>query len=242
MARVAAATTLEAATEGGDMKVREVMTENVFTVTADAPLKVVATRMLEYGVSGLPVVDGDRVLGVVSETDVLFKERTAPERKGVVDWLVHYAEDPPRAKLEARTAGQAMTTPAVTIASGRPVADAAALMLDLSIDRLPVVDGGRLVGIVTRADLVRMFTRADDVVEREIREEGILRRFWAGPTNITVTVTDGNVVLEGGAATQDLAESIVEFAERTPGVVSVESKLTWPKKKTKAAPRSGAAV
>jgi acetoin utilization protein AcuB len=98
------------------MKVSDVMTDKVFTATPDTPLKVVATRMLEYGVTGMPVVRGDEVLGVISQTDILFKERTAPDRKGVVDWLVHYGEDPPLAKLEARTAGDAMTTPAVTIA------------------------------------------------------------------------------------------------------------------------------
>jgi CBS domain-containing protein len=212
------------------MKVSDVMTENVFTVTEDTPLKVVATRMLEYGVSGLPVVDGDRVLGVVSETDILFKERPAPERKGVVDWLVHYGEDPPLAKLDARTAGESMTTPPVTIASGRSVADAAQLMLDLRIDRLPVVDSGRLVGIVTRADLVRAFSRDDEVIEREIREDGILKRFWMGPSNVTVSIEDGNVVLEGKVESQDLAESIVSFAESTPGVVSVVSQLTWPRR------------
>jgi CBS domain-containing protein len=142
------------------MKVSDVMTERVFTVTPDMPLRLVATRMLEYGISGMPVVDGERVLGVISETDILFKERVAPERKGVVDWLVHYAEDPPQRKLDASTAGEAMTTPAVTIAPRRSVADAAALMLELSIDRLPVVEGGELVGIVTRADLVRDFAGA----------------------------------------------------------------------------------
>jgi CBS domain-containing protein len=210
------------------MKVSDVMTENVFTATADTPLKVVATRMLEYGVSGMPVVDGDRVLGVISETDILFKERTAPERKGVVDWLVHYADDPPQAKLDARTAGEAMTTPAVTIASGRSVADAAALMLELRIDRLPVVDSGRLVGIVTRADLVRAFTRDDREIERDIREDGIFRRFWIGPSTVATTVEQGNVLLEGKVDTQELAEAIVAFAEQTPGVVSVESKLKWP--------------
>lgn len=222
------------------MKVSDVMTENVFTVTAKTPLKVVANRMLEYGVSGMPVVAGGRVLGVISETDILFKERTAPDRKGLVDWLVHYAEDPPPAKLIARTAGQAMTTPAVTIAPGRPVADAAALMLDLGIDRLPVVDSGGLVGIVTRADIVRAFARADDVIECEIREEGIVRRFWLGPANVTIMVDDGDVVLEGHVGTKELAESIVDFAARTPGVVSVESRLTWPKKR--AARRAKAAA
>jgi CBS domain-containing protein len=210
------------------MKVSDVMTENVFTVAVDTPLKTVATRMLEYGVSGMPVVVGERVLGVISETDILFKERTVPDRKGVVDWLMHYGEDPPLAKLDARTAGEAMTTPAVTIASGRSVADAAALMLDLSIDRLPVVDAGRLVGIVTRTDLVRAFTRKDGEIAGEIRRGGMLQRLWLDPDQLNIRVDAGNVVLEGQVDTQDLAESLVRFAAQTPGVVSVESRLTWP--------------
>jgi CBS domain-containing protein len=139
------------------MKVRDIMTVNVFTVTPDTPLTVVATRMLEYGVSGLPVVEDGRVVGVVSETDILYKERPAPEREGLVDWLTHYPDDPPRAKLEARTARGAMTSPAVTTVPERRVSDAAALMLDLGIDRLPVVSGGLLAGIITRTDIVRAF-------------------------------------------------------------------------------------
>lgn len=216
------------------MKIGDIMTTKVFAVEADTPLKEVATRMLEYGISGMPVADGDRVLGVVSETDILFKERSAPERQGLVDWLVHYGEDPPQAKLEARTAGEAMTSPAVTIASGRSVADAAELMLDLRVDRLPVVDGGRLVGIVTRTDLVRVFTRGDEELEREIREEGIIKRLWMSSDRVKISVDQGNVVLTGRVDTEELAESIVSFAERVPGVVSVESKLSWPGK-TKAA-------
>jgi len=143
------------------MKVSDVMTENVFTVTRDTPLRLVAQRMLEYGVSGMPVVEDGRVLGVVSETDILFKERSLPERESLADWLAHYPDDPPRAKLEARTAGEAMTAPAVVVAPGRSVSDAAALMLDLGIDRLPVVSGGLLAGIVTRADIVRAFAGDD---------------------------------------------------------------------------------
>ncbi len=218
------------------MKIGDIMTTKVFAVEADTPLKEVATRMLEYGISGMPVADGDRVLGVVSETDILFKERSAPERDGLVDWLVHYGEDPPQAKLEARTAGEAMTTPAVTIGSGRSVADAAELMLDLRIDRLPVVDSGCLVGIVTRTDLVRVFTRGDDEVEREIREDGIIKRLWMSSDRVKISVDQGNVVLTGRVDTEELVESIVSFAERVPGVVSVESKLTWPGK-TKASRR-----
>jgi CBS domain-containing protein len=223
------------------MLIRDVMTENVFTVTADTPLKVVATRMLEYGVSGMPVVEEeDHVVGVVSETDILFKERSAPDRTGLVDWLVHYGEDPPLAKLDARTAGDSMTTPAVTIPSGRSVEDAATLMLDLRVDRLPVVDSGHLVGIVTRTDLVRAFTRSDDVIADEIREQGLLRRFWVGPSSVVLDVEQGNVVLEGRVDTEDLADAIVDYVGRIPGVVSVESKLTWPGKKRRSVAKTPA--
>jgi CBS domain-containing protein len=211
------------------MRIREIMSEVVFTVSRDTPLKVVAERMLQYGISGMPVVDDTgRVVGVVSETDILFKERPAPQRHAVLDWLAHYGDDPPAAKLAARTAGDAMTTPAVTIAPGRLVADAAKLMLDLGIDRLPVVSGDELVGIVTRADLARAFTRDDQEIQREISEGGIVKHFWIVPDNVKVIVQDGNVKLEGELDDEAQAEALIRFAERTPGTVSIESRLTWP--------------
>ena len=211
------------------MKVRDVMTTNVFTVAPDMPLKEVATRMLEYGISGLPVVDDEQnVVGVLSETDILYKETTAPKRDGLVDWLVHYGEDPPAAKLNARTARQAMTTPAVTITPRRSVADAAELMLEVGIDRLPVVDAGELVGIVTRADLVRAFTRGDEEVEREIKEDVLLATLWMNPADVRIHVKDGYVTLEGRVEDEGVAEQILHFAQRVPGVVVVEARLTWP--------------
>jgi CBS domain-containing protein len=211
------------------MKVSDVMTMKVFTATRDMPLRLAATRMLEYGISGMPVVEGERVVGVVSETDILFKERSAPDRQGLVDWLVHYGEDPPAAKLAARTVGEAMTTPAVTIGPGKLVAEAAELMLDLRIDRLPVVNAGELVGIVTRADLVRAFTRKDEEIEREIRDEVILKTLWVNPTRVKVQVEEGCVTLEGRVDNEGVAEQIVHFVQRVPGVVSIEPRLTWPR-------------
>jgi CBS domain-containing protein len=211
------------------MKVRDIMTTNVFTATADMPLKEVATRMLEYGISGLPVVDEEQgVVGVLSETDILYKEMTAPKRDGLVDWLVHYGEDPPTAKLNARTAGQAMTSPAVTITPRRSVAEAAELMLELGIDRLPVVDGRELIGIVTRADLVRAFTRKDEEIERELKREVLLGKLWIDPADVRVHVKDGYVTLEGRVDDEGVAEQILHFAQRVPGVVVVEPRLTWP--------------
>jgi CBS domain-containing protein len=229
MATLEARATLEPERKEEVMKVSDVMTTKVFTATRDMPLRLAATRILEYGISGMPVVDGERVLGVLSETDILFKERTAPDRQGLVDWLVHYGEDPPAAKLAARTVGDAMTTPAVTIGSGKLVAEAAELMLDLRIDRLPVVDAGELVGIVTRADLVRAFTRKDEEIEREIRDEVILKTLWVNPTRVKVHVEDGCVTLEGRVDNEGVAEQIVHFVQRVPGVVSIEPRLTWPR-------------
>jgi CBS domain-containing protein len=210
------------------MKVADVMTEDVFTTSPGTPLREVAEKMLQYGISGMPVVDAEGyVVGVVSETDILFKERVAPERDGLVDWLVHYGEDPPAAKLAARTVGQAMSSPAVTIKSRRSVAEAAALMLDLDVTRLPVVDGDRLVGIVTRTDLVRAFTRADRELEREIREDLILKALWASPGRVAVNVQEGQVVLEGDVDNEDAARYLETHAARVPGVISVDSRLRW---------------
>ena len=210
------------------MRVRDVMTEQVFTVERETPLKVVGARMLQYGISGMPVVEDGRVVGVVSETDILFKERPAPERRTMLDWLAHYGEDPPEAKLAARTAGEAMTTPAVTIAPSRAVSDAAALMLDVGVDRLPVVSGDELVGIVTRADLVRAFIRSDSEIERELSDDGVLRHFWIASDNVKVSVHDGNIHLDGELDDEEQAEAIVRFADRIPGTVSIDSHLTWP--------------
>jgi CBS domain-containing protein len=210
------------------MRVADVMTEKVFTAPPDLPLKKVADQMLQYGISGLPVMDAEeRVIGVISETDILFKERFAPQREGLVDWLVHYGEDPPAAKLAARTVGEAMTSPAVTVKSRRSVAEAAALMLDLDVTRLPVVDGDRLVGIVTRTDLVRAFTRDDRELEREIREDVILKTLWTSPERVIVRAQGGQVVLEGDVETEDAAQCLETYAARVPGVVSVDSRLTW---------------
>jgi CBS domain-containing protein len=121
-----------------------------------------------------------------------------------------------------------MTAPAVTIGSRKLVSEAAALMLDLRIDRLPVVEGEELIGILTRADLVRAFTRTDNEIEREISEEVILGGLWVSPSRVKVEVDDGSVLLEGEVDNESLAAQIVRSVESVPGVVSVESRLMWP--------------
>jgi CBS domain-containing protein len=203
------------------MRVRDVMCADVVTVAPETPLKDVAALMLQHRISGVPVLDGVRVVGIVSETDILFKERVAPTRSGLLDWLLRYGDERSEIKLDARTAAEAMTAPAVTTREDARLTDVASTLLDLGIDRLPVVEDRRLVGIVTRSDLVRAFVRSDDELEREIREDVLLKTMWAPPDDFAVTVRDGHVLLEGTAIDHGRAELITDLVRRVPGVVSV---------------------
>jgi len=184
------------------MRVRDVMTSDVTAVPPGESLKDVAKLMLERRVSGVPVVDAEGdVLGVVSETDL----------------LSHHGH----------VAGEAMTSPAVTIAPARPLAVAADLMIERGVNRLPVVDAGKLVGILTRADLVRAFVRSDAEIAREIRED-VLGNVMLLPENaVAVEVEDGDVALTGELGRRTQAELLPKLARRVAGVLEVRSRLTW---------------
>lgn len=211
------------------MKVKEIMIQEVETVSPETPLKDAARLLAVNHFSGLPVVDSDRnVLGVLSEADILVKEGRPEERHGLLHWLLDPDDPSLHDKLEAKTAGEAMTAPAITIPDGRPVREAANEMLERGINRLPVVDGeGKLVGLVTRGDLIRAFVRSDTAVKHEIEEDVLQRILWVDdPESITVSVESGTATLEGSVATKDDLELLPRFVERVPGVVSVESKLT----------------
>jgi CBS domain-containing protein len=212
------------------MNVHDVMTSVVITVSPETPLKEVATILTQCGISGVPVVTADdRVVGIVSEGDILYKERGPSERNRTLAWLSAALGRDDRSKLDAQTAAQAMTAPAKTIAPWRPVSVAAAQMLEESVNRLPVVDReSRLVGIVTRADLIRAFARADFDIKREIREEvlehGLLLE---APDAVRVAVKEGKVALGGTVRLRTDAELIPVLVARVPGVVKVDSSITW---------------
>jgi CBS domain-containing protein len=207
-----------------DMKVGQLMTKDVITVAPDTPLRKVAELLATKGISGVPVVAGDELLGVVSEADIVTKEQGAPllpkrrfrHRGGTND------------RLAARTAADAMTSPAVTIEDYRSISGAAQLMGEHGVNRLPVVHNGRLVGILTRADLVRAFARPDTEIAAEIRDDVVERAFWQANDRIRITVADGEVVLRGVVDSKTTAEGIPPAVTRVPGVVSVRSELEWP--------------
>ncbi len=211
------------------MKVQDVMTGDVLTVRTSTSLKEAAAILTERRISGLPVVDAEnRVVGVLSEGDILFKESGAVEKQGFLARLLSMPVPGLELKIAAKTAGEAMSTPALTIGPRRPLTEAANTMIDEGVNRLPVVDeDGKLIGLVTRADLVRAFVRSDEDVAREIREEVIRRTLWIEPDAVEVTVEEGEVHLSGEVETKSDAELIPTFVQRVPGVVSVLSKLRW---------------
>jgi CBS domain-containing protein len=223
------------------MNVRDVMTSHVATVLPTTSLKEVATILAERGISGLPVVDeAGGVVGVVSEGDILFKERGPREPKRALPRLADSSRASADLKLKARTAGEAMTAPAKTIEPWRPVSAAAAQMLDESVNRLPVVDDqGRLVGIVTRADLVRAFVRPDAELEREIREDVLTRALLLETAgDVAVSVDGGKVTLDGFIGKRTDAELVAALVAKIPGVVEVASSIRWREDNTKRQPRS----
>lgn len=210
------------------MRVENVMTRRVIVTGPDTSLKNVARILLEHGVSGLPVVDAEgHVLGVVSETDILVKESaTNAPHLGLVGWPLEEARDLER-KLTAHTAGEAMSSPPIVVDLGFSVVEAAARMLDTGVNRLPVVDGDKLVGIVTRADLVRAFVRPDEQIAREIREDVVRRMLPSSRDGVKVRVEQGEVTLQGRVESKTEAELVEASVARVPGVVAVRSSMTW---------------
>jgi len=211
------------------MKTKDLMTRDVVTAAPEASLKDVAKTLLERGISGMPVCDHEgRVLGVISEADILHKERGRIERGGgPLAWLIDGTPYTDVAKANARTAREAMTAPAITIGPDRPAAAAARLMVEEGVNRLPVVaHDGKLVGIVTRADLVRAFTCSDEEIAEEIREDVLKRALWVEPDTIEVDVSDGEVALYGELATSSDVAVLEKLVEKVPGVVSMRSNVT----------------
>lgn len=212
--------------------VRDVMTTPVFSVTPETPLKEVARLLVTNRISGLPVVDETgQVLGVVSEADFLLKEgghvaaRRRQFRRILGDSRAKAAAR--QAKIGAITAGEAMTSPAATIGADQTTTAAATIMVDRDINRLPVVEDGRLIGIVSRADLVRAFVRSDEQLAETIRHDVLLRILWLNPTLFDVNVRDGVATVGGRVERRSTAEMMERAIRNVPGIVDVDCAVTW---------------
>lgn len=210
------------------MKVRDLMQSDVRTTRPDESLKNVARTLVENRISGMPVCDAEgKVVGVVSEGDILFKERGRPDQRSApLGWLLDGGSHTDLKKATARTVGDAMTAPAVTIPPSSSATAAARLMIEQGVNRLPVVmQDGRVVGIVTRADLVRAFTRPDAEIAMEIQTDILERVLWAEPSAVAISVREGEVEVAGELETSTDVAIFEKLVGRVPGVVSVQSSV-----------------
>lgn len=207
--------------------VDKVMSAHVIAVRATTGYKDLVKLMSEHGISALPVVDvldsEGRLVGIVSEADLLRKEeRTTGGRRG---------PRPRRgdeAKADARTAGELMTSPVVTVRPEATLAQAARIMHRKRVKRLPVVDErGRLVGIVSRADLVKPFLRSDQSISREVRENVLVGALGLDPETVGIAVEDGVVTLEGELESRRQVGLLTRLVQGVEGVVEVRSRLVW---------------
>ncbi|MHB1596452.1 MAG: CBS domain-containing protein [Streptosporangiaceae bacterium] len=208
----------------GRWRVIDVMTTDVITVDRATPYKQVARMLAEHDVSALPVLSGGgRVLGMVSEADVLRKEERSFGRLSAgLPRRTHHEKE----QAAALTAGELMTSPAITIHPDAPLGAAARLMNGHHIRRLPVVNpAGELIGLVSRQDLLSVFLRSDDEIAAEIADS-LTRLLTEGPVQVAVTVTEGMATLTGRVPTAEQIGMVVKMAEETDGVVAVTSRLT----------------
>ena len=208
--------------------VRDVMTTHVVAVRTHATFKEMAGRLREQRVSAFPVVDDDgTVVGVVSEADLLTKEAVGLNSTGRVGGMLHHRE---QEKAAGITAEDLMTRPPVTVGPHDFVSQAARLMYARRVKRLPVVDGdGRLVGIVSRADVLSVYSRPDADIRREITDGVILESMLTDPARFTVTVKDGIVTIEGTPETALIGRDIIAAIRHIEGVVAVRDRLSYPR-------------
>ena len=206
-------------------RVCDVMTAPAVSVTEHTSYKQIARLLSEHRLSALPVLSrGGRVIGVVSEADLLHKqERQHAARPGGMSWRLHRKA---AAKARARNAGQLMTSPAVTIHPDAPVGSAARLLSRHHLRRLPVVDsGGHLLGIVSRRDLLSVFLRPDKEIAAEVRA-ALADVLLADPAAVRVRVGQGLVSLSGQVAGDGQIAMATDLITAIDGVVAVRNELT----------------
>lgn len=209
------------------MQVLEVMTTDVLTVGPDLGLKAAARLMIDRGISGLPVVDGEgKLVGIITEADFVKQEADRSHRRyrRLLDALFGEREH----RLVGETVGDAMTRHPIVIDPETRVSEAAREMADRGIKRLPVVNAsGELVGIVSRADIMAAFVRPDDVIADQIRDDVIARILMIDPTTVQVAVAEGVATLSGTVPTRTDARLLEELTRRLEGVVRVTSDVAF---------------
>lgn len=208
-------------------RVKDVMTKDVVSVRVTAEYKVIIAVMRELHISAFPVLDSaDHLVGVVSEADLLLRQIGPDVLAG---HLISSGEGE-GAKASGVTAGQLMTEPPLTIGPGDSLADAARLMHDRRVKRLPVVDdAGELVGIVSRVDVLSVFDRPDAEIREAVTGKVIVGDFALDPSAFDVTVRSGIVTIAGQVASRAVAIRLIGTLRHEEGVVGVRDRLGFPR-------------
>jgi CBS domain-containing protein len=183
------------------MRAHDIMTSPAVTVSPDTSLREAAGLLASHGFTALPVVDSDQhVVGIVTEMDLL--------RAG-------YADKPEAA---GSSVGQVMTSPAYGMAAGSPIAMLARVMVDDRIRCVPIVDGSRVVGVVTRRDLVRGLARSDTSIAADVRRR---LEIYGGIQNWAVSVRDGEVTVAADFVDPESEQVVIALAEGVLGATTV---------------------
>jgi CBS domain-containing protein len=208
--------------------VDSVMTAEVVTVRPSTPFRDLVRLLERHRISALPVVDdAGRPVGIVSEADLLVKEGYphGAQDAGLVDGVRYRRR---LSKALGATAAEVMAAPVLTVAVGASVVDAARLMVREGVKRLPVVDEeGKLAGIVTRADLLKVFLRPDPAIGWEVEHDVVRERLGFAPGSVGIEVRDGVVSLRGEVERRSQVPALIRHVQAVEGVVEVDAQLTW---------------
>ena len=209
-----------------DSLVKDLMTNEVVSVRETAEYKEIVAAMRKLHISALPVLDEeDRLVGVVSEADLLLKEVGQGALGG---YLISTGRRGERAKAAGFTAAELMSSPALTIGPDDSVSGAARLMHDRHVKRLPVVDDeGRVVGILSRVDVLSVFARPDGEIRDEVIKN-IHGDFAFAPNQINVTVRSGVVTVSGQVESRAFARDLINALKHAEGIVGARSRLSYP--------------
>lgn len=206
---------------------KSIMSAPVVTTRPELPVRDAVRLMLDRHISGLPVVDDEgRLVGIVTEADLLPKEAQPPVGEPLLGWFGRslWLERlvTGHRKLEGRTVGEVMTHNVVTAEEETPIHVLASRMMRYAVNRLPIVQAGRVVGIVTRADVLKVFLRSDELLERDGRS--LLDGFLVYGEEVRLSVDRGVFVLHGVVGSPGRRQALLRRLWNIDGVVTVDDR------------------
>lgn len=211
------------------MDVLDIMTSRVLSVTPDTSVREAALLMIENRISGLPVVEGDKVVGIISEADYVAKDSSR-------SWIARVLFEEDQGPLSgAEKVGDLMSREPVTIPVTATVHEAARVMTHGGFKRLPVEDRGRMVGIVTRSDLIRAYVRSDEDLADDARQ--MVAVLPEPMSTVQIDVTGAVVTLTGAVNTKEEAQFVTRMVKSVEGMTSVNNQLVFGKAADRGAER-----